>query len=261
MTNFFNALYTIWLRELIRYWRDKIRIVTTLVQPLMFLAIFGVGLSSTLSQQNFGVSFIKYMYPGIIAMGVMGVAFFSTISTVWDREFGFLKEILVAPVSRTSIAIGKTLGAMTISITQAVLLFLIAPLVGIEITGGMIPGIIMLTVLLGFAISGIGLLIASLMKSMESFGLIMQILIFPMFFLSGAFFPLTDVPVWMSVIARINPLSYGVEGLRSILLGQTLSPAVLQKFTVFSIPIDAVALAIFSVVLIAAAVAAFNKEN
>ena len=111
---FVQPIITIWQREIIRYTRDKTRIISTLIQPLMFLAIFGTGFRQTLAQGNFGVDFIQFMYPGIIAMTVMGVAFFSTISTVWDREFGFLKEILVAPVSRTAIAVGKTLGALSL---------------------------------------------------------------------------------------------------------------------------------------------------
>jgi len=172
---FIQTIYTIWQRELIRYWRDKARIISTLIQPLMFLAIFGAGLSQTLATGNFGVDFVQFMYPGIIAMGIMGVAFFSTISTVWDREFGFLKEILVAPVSRVSVALGKTLGATTIASIQAFILLILAPFIGITISFGIIPQLLFFMILLAFAISGFGLLIASLMKTTESFGLLMQV--------------------------------------------------------------------------------------
>src|SRR4030042_5821762 len=127
MAYFFQAIQTIWKREIIRYLRDRARIFSTFAQPLMFLAIFGLGLRQTLAQGNFGIDFLKFMYPGIIAMNVMGIAFFSTVSTVWDREFGFLKEILVAPVSRTSIVLGKAFGATTVAATQALLLLVIAP--------------------------------------------------------------------------------------------------------------------------------------
>ena len=184
-----GAIAIIWEREIIRYWRDKARIATTLFQPLMFLIIFGLGLRQPLASGNFGIDFIQFMYPGIIALSVMGVAFFSTVSTVWDREFGFLKEILVAPVSRSSIAIGKTLGATTIASMQALFLLILGPIIGVPIHPLVLPQLLFFMLLLAFAVSGLGLLIASVMKTMESFGLVMQLLVFPMLFVSGAFFP------------------------------------------------------------------------
>lgn len=144
---FIQAIFTIWQRELIRYVRGKTRIISTLFQPLMFLFIFGMGLRQTLAQGNFGVDFIQFMYPGIIAMSVMGVAFFSTVSTVWDREFGFLKEILVAPVSRTAIALGKALGATTIAAIQGLILLILAPLIGVNIHLAVIPLLFLLILL------------------------------------------------------------------------------------------------------------------
>lgn len=258
---FIQTIYTIWQRELIRYWRDKTRIISTLIQPLMFLAIFGAGLSQTLATGNFGVDFVQFMYPGIIAMGIMGVAFFSTISTVWDREFGFLKEILVAPVSRVSVALGKTLGATTIASIQAFILLILAPFIGITISFGIIPQLLFFMILLAFAISGFGLLIASLMKTTESFGLLMQVLIFPMFFMSGAFFPLTAVPGWMSVLAKINPLTYGVDAFRQILLINQVAPEILGKLSLHTISIDALFLLGFSALMVGAAVIAFNKRT
>ena len=257
----FSAIYTIWEREIIRYWRDKTRIVSTIIQPLTFLVIFGTGLRQVLAGSSLGIDFLKFMYPGIIAMNVMGVAFFSTISTVWDREFGFLKEILVAPISRTSIAFGKALGAATVASTQALLLLVLAPLIGLPLHLALIPNLIFFMLLLAFAISGLGLLIASLLKSLESFGLIMQLLIFPMFFLSGAFFPMTTVPGWMKAIAAINPLSYGVDALRGIILSGQISATEASRIIVHSQPVNALYLVIFSVIMISAAVVAFNKRN
>lgn len=258
---FFQTIYTIWQREIIRYWRDKTRIVSTLFQPLMFLVIFGSGLRQTLASGNFGVDFIQFMYPGIIAMSIMGVAFFSTISTVWDREFGFLKEILVAPVSRTAIAIGKTLGATTIAAIQALLLLILAPFIGISIHLTVIPQLFFFMLLLSFAIAGLGLLIASLMKTTESFGLLMQVLIFPMFFVSGAFFPLTAVPGWMAALSNINPLTYGVDAFRQILLNSQISQEVIESIVLYPIHINALFLIIFSAVMVAAAVYAFNRKS
>jgi len=258
--NELRAIYTIWKRENIRYIRDKARIFSTALQPLMFLAIFGAGLGATLKQGNFGVDFLKFMYPGIIAMNVMGIAFFSTVSTVWDREFGFLKEILVAPVSRTSIVVGKILGAVTVASTQALLLLALAPFIGIQLYIIIIAKLFFFMMLLAFAISGMGLLIASLMRSMESFGIIMQLLIFPMFFLSGAFFPLTNVPLWMSILSRLNPLTYGVDAMRQIILNGI--PAELaQKLFLYPISINIFALLVFSIFMISIATLAFNRRS
>ncbi len=201
------------------------------------------------------------MYPGIIAMSVMGVAFFSTISTVWDREFGFLKEILVAPVSRTAIALGKALGATTIAALQGLILLILAPFIGVSIHLAIIPLLFLLMLLLSFTISGMGLLIASLMKTTESFGLLMQVLIFPMFFLSGAFFPLTAVPLWMSALCKINPLTYGVDALRQIILNSQISPEVIKNIVLYPIHINVLFLVGFSAVMIFAAVFAFNRKS
>ncbi|MFA5359429.1 MAG: ABC transporter permease, partial [Patescibacteria group bacterium] len=247
-------------RESIRYVRDKARIFSTLLQPLMFLVIFGAGLGSTLTKGNFGVDYIKFMYPGIIAMNVMGIAFFSTVSTVWDREFGFLKEILVAPISRTSIVVGKILGAVTVASTQALLLLALAPFLGIHLNILIIIKLFLFMMLLAFAISGLGLLIASLMKTTESFGIIMQVLIFPMFFLSGAFFPLTNVPLWMTILSRFNPLTYGVDGMRHIILSG-IPTELAQKLFLYPVQINILILLAFSVFMVSIATLAFNKRS
>jgi ABC-2 type transport system permease protein len=258
---FVQAIFTIWQREIIRYLRDKTRIISTFIQPLMFLAIFGVGLRQTIAKGSFGVDFVQFMYPGIIAMNVMGVAFFSTISTVWDREFGFLKEILVAPVSRTSISLGKTLGATTIASIQALILLILAPFIGINIKLITILKLFIFMILLAFSISGIGLLIASLMKTTESFGLIMQLLVFPMFFLSGAFFPLTSVPFWMLILSNINPLTHGVDAFRKIILGSQVSSEVAKNIFLYPIYINVLFLVVFSLLAITLAVYVFNKKS
>lgn len=255
-----RSIFTIWQREIVRYWRDKTRIVSTFFQPLMFLLIFGSGLKQTLAAGNFGVDFVQFMYPGIIAMNVMGVAFFSTISTVWDREFGFLKEILVAPVSRVAVALGKSLGATTIASLQALILLILAPFIDVKIELNMIPQLIVFMALVALAVSGLGLLISSLMKTTESFGLLMQILIFPMFFLSGAFFPLTDVPKWMEILSKINPLTYGVDALRQVLLSGQVPQAVLDRLALFDVSANAIFLLGFSLLMTVAAVVAFNKK-
>ncbi|MGB9894045.1 MAG: ABC transporter permease [Candidatus Saccharicenans sp.] len=256
-----EAAGAIWQREFIRYWRDKTRIISTIVQPLMFLIIFGTGLKSTLARGNFGLDFVQFMFPGIIAMSIMSVSFFSTISTVWDREFGFLKEILVAPISRVSITVGKILGAVTIASIQGFLLLLLAPILKIRLHPLSFPYLISFMILVAFSLASLGLLIASLMKTTESFGLMMQLLIFPMFFISGAFFPLTSVPWWMKWLAAINPLSYGVDALRQILLRPQATGQALNLVSLHPVVINALFLLIFSIIIVMLAAAAFNKKN
>lgn len=261
MLNFILAIKSIWKREVIRYLRDKARIASTLFQPLMFLVIFGTGLRQTMAGGNLGIDFLKFMYPGIIAMSVMGVAFFSTISTVWDREFGFLREILVAPVSRVSIVMGKILGAVSIAATQALILLVLAPFIGLKIGVLLILQLFVFMLLLAFAIAGLGLLIASLMRTTESFGFVMQILIFPMFFLSGAFFPLTAAPGWMLWLSQISPLTYGVDGMRQIILDVQTSHEAVSKIVLYPLRIDVLLLIIFSLVTISAATIVFNRRK
>ncbi len=256
-----QAIATIWQREVLRYVRDKPRIVSTLIQPLVFLAILGTGLGGTLGGNQIGVGFIQFMYPGILGISIMGVAFFSTISTVWDREFGFLREILVAPLPRTAIAFGKTLGAATISVGQALILLVIAPLIGVHLTVSIVLSLLLLMVLLSFAVSGIGLFIASLLDTLESYGPIMQVLIFPMFFLSGTFFLLSKAPRWMADLALISPLTYAVDAFRRVVLGPELAGAAAQKVLLFPLGVDALALLGFAVVTVSAAVVAFTRQS
>lgn len=259
--HFLRTVKIIWERELIRFWRDKGRLFITVFQPLMYLFIFGTGLRQTLARGNFGVDFVQFMYPGIVAMSVMSIAFFATISTVWDREFGFLKEILVAPVPRTAIALGKTAGAMTMAVIQASVLLCIAPFIGVRLHAAELPGIVAFVALLSLAIAGFGLLFASLVKTIENFGVIMNVFVFPMFFLSGAFFPLTAVPGWMSALSKIDPLTYGVDALRELLLRPQVAPEVLSRLILHPLRVDALFLLGFSAMMISSAVVAFNKRN
>jgi daunorubicin resistance ABC transporter ATP-binding subunit/daunorubicin resistance ABC transporter membrane protein len=256
-----RAMVTIWQREVIRYARDRTRVVSTLVQPVIFLAVFGTGLRETLASGNLGVDFLVFMYPGTIAMTVMGVGFFATISTVWDRQFGFLKEVLVAPIPRTAIALGKTAGAATMASVQALILLGLAPIIGIALYPARVPWLILYMLMLSFAVSGLGLFVASLMKTTESFGLLVQILIFPMFFLSGAFFPLTAVPTWMAVLSYINPLTYGVDAFRQVILRGDISHEVAARIFLFPLHLDGLFLLGFTTVVVLAAVVAFNKHS
>jgi len=252
---------TLWQREVIRYIRDRTRVVSTLIQPVMFLVVFGTGLGETLASSNLGVNYIVFMYPGTIAMTVMGVGFFATISTVWDRQFGFLKEILVAPIPRTAIALGKTAGAATMASVQALILLALAPIIGIALHGAWIPLLILFLVMLSLAVSGLGLLVASLMKTTESFGILIQILLFPMFFLSGAFFPLTRVPTWMAILSYINPLTYGVDAFRQVILNGDVSAETAARIFLFPLHLDGLFLLGFTAFTTLAAVIAFNRRD
>ncbi|MBI5207318.1 MAG: ABC transporter permease [Candidatus Firestonebacteria bacterium] len=258
---FISIIVTIWHREVLRYSRDRTRIFLTIFQPLMFLFIFGSGLRHAFASGNLGIDFIQFMYPGILAVSIMGVSFYSTISTIWDREFGFLKEILVAPVSRTAIIIGKASGAVTIALSQALVLLLIAPLLNIKIYFIMIPELIMFMMLLSFCIAGMGLLMATLLRTIENFGVLMNIIVFPMFFLSGAFFPLHSIPLWMTIFSRINPLTYAVDAFRHIILSPQISTDIAKNIFLNPMYINAIYLFIFSILMVLSASIMFNKKG
>ncbi len=249
------------MREIIRFWRDKPRIISTAFQPVMFLVVFGFGFRQILARSSFGLDFIQFVYPGIIAMNVMGIAFFSSVSTVWDREFGFLKEILVAPVSRVSIVIGKIAGAATVATLQALILLALAPFIGVYLNFTIVFHLVVFMILLSFAIAGLGLLIASLMTTTESFGVVMQVLFFPMFFLSGAFFPLTQVPIWMEWLSKLDPLTYGVDAFRQVILSQGTAAQVVKTLSLNSLGIDALILAGFFIVFIIPATLNFDRNQ
>ena len=222
MTKELNAIYVIWLRELVRYWRSRIRAVSGIMMPLLWLVVLGSGLASSLkfspqeSGSGAGLDYLSFIFPGVMAMAILFPSVFSALTIVYDREFGFFKEIFVAPISRTSIVIGKTLGGATTTTFQASLMFVLAPFIGIHVplltVGIMIPAIF----LIAFGFSAFGVLVAARMKSTESFPMVMQFMVMPMFFLAGAMFPLRDAPPWMNALSKFDPLTYGVDLLRSL---------------------------------------------
>ena len=187
--------------------------------PLLFLFVFGSGLSARMGFLGPGVDFAQFMFPGIIGMTVLMSSFMAGVSLVWDREFGFLKEVLVAPVSRASVAIGKTLGASTVALFQGVLILLFAPLIGVSLSLWTVVALLPLMLLLAVSMSSLGILLATRIKSMEAFQAVMQMLMFPMIFLSGVFFPLEGLPAWMDVLVKVNPATYGIATIRQVVLG------------------------------------------
>ena len=215
-----RAVYIIWYRDLIRFWRDRARLIASLAQPLLYLLVFGTGLSSAMGAGQGGEgSYQQFIYPGVIGMTVLFSAIFGAMSIIWDREFGFLKEVLVAPIDRSAVAVGKALGGATQASIQGLVLLVLAPLVHVPLSLRTVALIVPVTFLLAFALSSMGVAIASKMRSMQGFQMIMNLLMMPIFFLSGALFPLSGLPSWMTALTRVDPASYGMDPLRRVVLG------------------------------------------
>ena len=211
-----RAIRIVWRRELIRYRSDRLRMVTTLVQPLLFLFVLGAGLQGLARAGTHGVALKTFIYPGILCISVMFTAMFSAASIVWDREFGFLREMMVAPVRRSSIVIGKCLGGATVASSQGVIMILLAPLVHVPYDPLLILGIFGLQLLLAFTITAFGVMVAVRIKQMQSFFGVMQMIVMPMFFISGALFPASGLPRWLELLNRIDPLTYAVDPMRRL---------------------------------------------
>ncbi len=214
-----RGVYIIWYRDVLRFWHDKTRMTGSLTFPLLFLFVFGSGLSGRMGMLGPGVNFSQFMFPGIIGMTVLMSSFMAGVSVVWDREFGFLKEVLVAPVNRAAVAIGKTLGAATVALLQGVIILLFAPVIGVSFSVITIVSLIPLMLLLAVSMGSLGILLATRIKSMEAFQAVMQMLMFPVIFLSGVFFPLQGLPGWMNVLVKLNPATYGITPIREVMLG------------------------------------------
>jgi ABC-2 type transport system permease protein len=195
------------------------RLVGSVTFPLLFLFVFGSGLSARMGALGPGINFTQFIFPGIIGMTVLMSSFMAGVSVVWDREFGFLKEVLVAPISRASVAVGKALGSATIALFQGLLILLFAPLIGLSISLTTALALVPLMFLLAASLGSMGILLATRIRSMEAFQAVMQMLMFPMVFLSGAFFPLEGLPAWMSVLVKLNPATYGIAPIRQVMLG------------------------------------------
>lgn len=222
-----KVIYTIWLREFKTFIRERSRMIGMIGQPLLYLLVVGQGITSSMSLNAApaGIDYLKFMYPGIIGMSVLFTAIFSALSIIWDREFGFLKEVQVAPVPRWSVAIGKVLGGSTVATLQSMILIALAPFAGISLSLVLIIKLMFIAFLMSFAITSFGVAIAAQMESMQGFQMIMNFLIMPLYFLSGAMFPMTNAPTWMKTSMLINPLTYGVDAIRNVVFSATLVDA------------------------------------
>lgn len=244
-----EGIIAIWQRDVIKFFRDKPRLLGSFAMPFMFLILFGSGMSGAMASMLGGgegaegpladFDFVEFMFPGIIGMVVFTTAVFSALSVVQDKEFGYMREILVSPMSRVSIATGKVLGGSTVAVIQGLMMLIFVPFIGVSITLVMVLKLIPVMFLVAFTISAIGLLIATSLKTAEGFQMVIQILLFPMLFLSGAFFPLSGMPAWMNVIVKINPLTYSVDMFKHIILqpetlSDTMREAMGLNLTVFN---------------------------
>ncbi len=257
-----KGAYVIWYRDVLRFLRDRMRIVSSLAQPLLFLFVFGGGLAPAMSGLGAGsLNFTEFMFPGILGMAVLFTSIFSAVSIVWDREFGFLKEVMVAPVSRTAVALGKVAGGSTVAMLQGLIVLILAPFIGIGLTWDQILILVGLMLLLAAVMTSFGILIAARQQTMEGFQMIMQFLVLPMFFLSGAFFPLHGVPLWMQWLADINPVTYGVDPLRQVALRASVPVQLLDTLRLHPIAIDVAVMVVFGLVFIIPAVWLFSKTE
>jgi ABC-2 type transport system permease protein len=266
-----RAVSIVWRRELIRFRRDRLRTITSLIQPLLFLLVLGTGLSS-LAKGSMppGVSFKAFIYPGVLAMSVMFTAIFSAASIVWDREFGFLREMLVAPVSRSAIVIGKCLGGATIATFQGIVMLALAGLADVPYNPVLMITLVGELLLLAFTLTAFGVMMAARITQFQAFMALTQMLVMPLFFLSGALYPLTGLPGWLSVLTRIDPLTYVVGPMRHAVFThlnlpafaqQALSPGITWAGWVVPIGLSLGIVAVMGLIMMGVAIVTFSKPE
>lgn len=244
-----NTIYILWLRQVKKYFRSRSRIVGSLGQPILFLVAFGFGFGSIYQRAGAG-NYIQYLAPGIIAMSILFTSIFTGIEIIWDRQFGFLKETMVAPVSRFEIMLGRTLGGATVALIQGTIVFLLTLIFGFRPASLiMLPFGFVFAFLIAVLFTSLGTAIASKLEDMQGFQLIMNFLVMPVFFLSGALYPLNGLPKAMEIVTRIDPLTYGIDGLRGALI----------DVTKFGIRTDLIILVILTTLLLALGSYLFSK--
>ncbi len=257
-----RAGWSLFRRDMLKFQRERARIVSSLLQPILFLGIFGLGLKNVLggTEPFQDIDYIQYIFPGVIGINVLGISMSTGVTIVADREFGFLREVLVAPISRLTIALGKVASGVATAMFQVAILLLLSPLLGLT------PGIIQIVLLmaavalLATATSALGVLMASRIRSVETFQYVFQFALFPLFFLSGAFFVLDRVPPWIAVIAKLNPLTYAIDLFRHILYADIELGDVTRELLLVNTPAENVLIiALISVVLLTASVVSFAR--
>jgi ABC-2 type transport system permease protein len=247
-----EATYGIWLRDIKKFWRERSRLLGGIARPVLWLLILGSSLKSAISADasTGGVDYQQYIFPGVIGLTLIFSSLQSAMSIIWDREFGFLKEVLAAPVPRLSIVIGKSLGGATQATMQGIITLVFAPLIGLWLSPIAIVQLILMMFVVAFALTALGVVIASNMASFEGFGTISNFVVMPMYFLSGAIYPTANVPLWLKPLIVVNPLSYGVDALRHITVNAGSFP----------FWFDVAFLLVFAVVMVGIALPLFNRE-
>jgi ABC-2 type transport system permease protein len=262
--NDLRAVKIVWQRELIRFFRDKPRIVTALLQPMLYLFVFGTGMSSMIAGGRGDLR--VFLFPGVMTMAVLFTSFFSAGSLVWDREFGFMREMLVAPVRRSAILVGKCLGGATAGTFQGVVVLCVAGFVGIPYTPSFVLTVFGELLVVSFAITALGLAVAVRIRAIQSFMALVQMLLMPLFFLSGALFPVSGLPGWLAVLTRLDPLTYAVDPLRRAVLSHAGSGlvAVGRGVTWFGwtvpVPVELALVAFSAIAALAVAVTQFGRD-
>jgi len=263
MADVFRGVWVVAYRELLRFVQERSRLFSSFVMPLIFLVIFGAGFGELVGSMTPGVDYIQFMYPGILAMTVLMSSLMSGISIVWDREFGFLKEILVSPLGRGGIILGKAVGGAVVAVLQAFVMLILAPILGVSLSFTMVVELMLLIVIVSISLSGLGLLVASRMQSQQGFQVVIQLIIMPLIFLAGIFYPVNNVPVWMEVISKVNPLTYGVDAIRQVFLGSEGAATI--GVTVFghtmTILEDILVVAAFGAILLVLSVWSFSRQE
>jgi ABC-2 type transport system permease protein len=249
MNNELEALWALTLRDLRRFFRDRSQILGALARPLLWLVFMGKGLRSTVPQVS-GIDYQHFVFAGAIAMTVLFSGMFQSVTMIWDREFGFLKEVLVAPVARATIVIGKILSGASVTVVQALFAVAFAPVVSVRLGPVEIVGLTGVIVLLSLAMTALGVVIATQMDTFEGFGVISNFVVLPLYFLSGGVFPIEQLPGWMTVLVRINPVTYAVDLMRHAI----------HQPAVFAWPLDVALLGGFTVAMFAVALVLFRRQ-
>lgn len=260
----------VWEREMLRFWQDRSRLIVSLLQPVLFLFVLGTGLSSLVSAGTGGLSLRTFLFPGVLAMSTMFTALFSAASLVWDREFGFLREMLVAPVSRAAIMIGKALGGACVATIPGLVILALAGAVGVPYSPALMATLALELFLLSFVLTSVGLIFAGRTKQIQTFMSTTQLFLLPMLFLSGAMFPLSNLPAWLHTLTRINPLTYAVDPMRravfehldvSTATVHTLSPGVTWGSWTMPILLELLVVVGIGLALLGVAIAEFSRTE
>lgn len=251
-----RPIYVICIREFIKFFREKSRLLGTLARPVLWLFVVGNGMNALIRPEE-GFSYLQFIFPGMIGMTILFASIFSSISIVWDREFGFMKEMLVAPISRLSIVIGKAISGTLISVAQAIIILVLIPFLGISLSAAQFIEVILIAILVSFCITSLGILIAVRLTSFDGFNIIMNFLVMPMFFLSGAMYPVSSMPDILRHLTYLNPLTYGIDAFKHVLLIDAAPPLGPE----FPLALNILIVAVVAIVMLTLAALSFRRRD